>query len=430
MPNKDDIADKYHMPWYAASSNRLVATLGSLKKEVNCDICIIGGGFTGLSAALELSKKNYNVILLEKDALASSASGRNGGQLQRGYPQSPGDLAEKYGKADAKVMCDITMEGIQLIHHRIKKYNIKCDFKPGVITTGLDAGHMRGLEEEIKEWKAIGYDDLELLDKEQTREIIKSDAYVGALFDKAGGHFHPFNYGLGIARAAQKAGCKFFDHTRAKKIVHGKSPKVITDEGVVNAKYVILGGAIRLKGSEPLMRRSITATAHIIATEPLGERRMNNVMTKDVAVSDCRFIMDYYRFSGDTRLLFGGNCNYSDMGYPGEDKRLRERMVKIFPQLSMVRIDHCWHGPLEFTINRLPGLGRLTPNVYYAHGFGGQGVIATNILGCVLAEAVSGHAERFDVFAKIKHTNFPGGNLLKRPMFVLGMTWYKLRDLL
>ena len=168
----------------------------------------------------------------------------------------------------------------------------------------------------------------------------------------------------------------------------------------------------------------------MIATEPLGDKRAASLMSRDIAVSDARFIMDYYRLTSDQRLLFGGNCNYSDMEYPGEDKRLRERMVKLFPQLHMVGIHHCWHGPLEFTINRLPDLGRLSPHVYYAHGFGGQGVVATNILGCVLAEAVAGHAQRFDVFAKIKHAAFPGGNALKRPLFVLGMKWYQLRDLL
>lgn len=430
MSKKQDAAEKYHLPWYAVSSNRLVATLGTLKKEVNCDICVVGGGFTGLSAALELSKKGYKVVLLEKDALASCASGKNGGQLHRGFPQSPGDLVQKYGRHDAKVMCDVAMEGVRLIQHRIKKYDIKCDYKQGVLTAAFDGRHMKGFEAEIGEWESIGHGGLELLDKNQVQDIVKTRAYAGALFDRAGGHFHPFNYALGIARAAQRAGCKFHDHTRAVEIANGDTARVITAHGAVNAKFVILGGAIRLKGSESLLRRSITATAHVIATEPLGERRMKNVMTEDIAVSDARFIMDYYRFSGDMRLLFGGNCNYSDMAYPGEDRRLRERMVKIFPQLAAAGIEHCWHGPLEFTINRLPGLGRLAPNVYYAHGFGGHGVIATNILGCVLAEAVAGHAERFDVFAKIKHANFPGGGLLKRPMFVLGMTWYKLRDLL
>ena len=338
-------------------------------------------------------------------------------------------MVSKFGAADAAFMCKVTMEGLGTVLNRINNHEIKCDLKFGHLTAALNKKHLAELKSEQDAWKKIGYTDLEMLDARGVQDIVKAKPYIGGLMDPKGAHFHPINYALGVAQAAQRAGCRIHDETPVTEIIPGAQPKVITARGKVNAKFVILAGVTNVKGAEILARRSIRATAHMIATEPLGQRRARNLMNKDVAVSDARFIMDYYRFSSDYRLLFGGNCNYSDMNIPGEDERLRQRMLKIFPAISMVRLDHCWRGPLEFTINRMPDVGRLSPQIYYAHGFGGQGIIATNIIGKILAEAVGGQAQRFDVFAKIKHGNFPGGDSLKRPLFVAGMMWFKLRDL-
>ena len=429
MLHKNEREDNYNIPWYALSANRLVATLGPLKGEVNCDICVVGAGFTGVSAALELAAKGFSVILLESRSIAFGASGRNGGQLSRGFAKGVDWMVSKFGQADASFMCKVTMEGLGIMLNRITTHQIKCDLKFGHLTAALKPKHMGELKEEAAAWKKLGYGDLELLDARGVQDIVKAKPYIGGMLDPKAAHFHPINYALGVATAAQKAGCRIYDETPVVEVISGEKPKVITARGSVNCKFVILAGVTNVKGAEKLVKKSITATAHMIATEPLGVRRARNLMNRDVAVSDCRFIMDYYRFSSDYRLLFGGNCNYSDMSIPGEDERLRQRMINIFPALRMVRMDNCWRGPLEFTINRMPDIGRLSPQVYYAHGFGGQGVVATNIAGKILAEAVSGQAERFDVFAKVKHANFPGGDILKRPLFVLGMTWFKLRDL-
>jgi gamma-glutamylputrescine oxidase len=429
MLHKNEREDIYNIPWYALSANRLIATLGTLKSEINCDICVVGGGFTGISAALELALKGFSVALLESRSIAFSASGRNGGQIIRGFAKGVDWMISKYGASDAGFMNKVTMEGLALLLNRISTQGIKCDLKLGHLTAAMNKHHIAGLRAEKEAWKKIGYDDLEMLDERAVQDIVKAKGYIGGLFDPKGAHFHPINYALGVAQAAQKAGCRIYDETRALEVIPGDAPKVITAQGKVNCKFVVLAGVTNVKGAEKLTRRSITATAHMIATEPLGLRRARNLMSKDVAVSDARFIMDYYRFSGDYRLLFGGNCNYSDMDIPGQDERLRQRMTKIFPAMRMVRIDHCWRGPLDLTVNRMPDVGRLTPQIYYAHGFGGQGVIATNIVGKILAEAIGGQAQRFDVFARIKHGDFIGGDLFKRPLFVLGMTWFKLKDL-
>lgn len=430
IAKKYENARDYRDSWYALSANRLLATLGSLKKEVNCDVCVIGAGFTGLSAAVELAQKGYRVIILEKGTVAHSASGRNGGQVMRGWSQPPGWLIDKFGIETARVMADISTEGMGLIQRRIDEYHISCDFKQGHLTAALKPAHVRDLEREIKDWARLGQDGFSLLGQQETRALVHSDSYIGGLYDAQAGHFHPLNYALGIAQAAQRFGAVIYEGITAQDVIPGPQCTVLTDKGSLKAKYVLVAGALDMKGLGRLRRSSISAVAHILSTVPLGKDLARQVMSRDIAVADARFIMDYYRFTNDYRLLFGGNCNYTNREYPGEDKRLRGRMTEIFPQLADVPVDHFWQGPIEFTANRMPHIGRLAPQVYFAHGFGGHGVVATNILGKVLAEAIAGTAARFDVFDKIGHTPFIGGDWLKRPLFALGMTWFRLRDML
>lgn len=431
MTRKYENVKEYHDPWYALTANRLLMTLGALRDEVNCDVCVIGAGFTGLSAALELAEKGYSVILLEKDSVGGLASGRNGGHMQRGFSQSPGWLIRQYGLETAKFLSNVSLEGLGLLLARMENLDIKCDIKFGHLSAATKPAHEAELKQDIKDWQQLGHKDIEWWDQKTVQDTVLTSKYTGGLFDSKGGHLHPFNYALGIAQAFQKLGGKIYDHTAAVDIIPGTPNRVLTATGgVVNANFVVIAGVTGMKGLAPLRKVSMTATAHIIATEPLSDARRAQIMTRDLAVIDARFIMDYYRFSSDNRLLFGGNCNYSDREYAGEDTRLRQRMTELFPILNMTRIDHCWRGPLDLTMNRMPHLGRLTPHIYFAHGFGGQGVILTHILGKIMAEAVAGTAERFDVFAKIRHNPFPGGELLKRPLFVAAMTWYRLRDML
>lgn len=416
--------------WYSVTPNRLLATLGVLRGEINCDICVIGGGFTGISAALELSRKGYSVILLESNGIASSASGKNAGQLIRGYNNSPSSLVSKYGLDTAKMMCNLTLEGLALIVERIAKHEIKCDLDFGHLTAALNSGQADSLKHEIDEWAKIGHTDLKFLNERETKELVRGKGYVGGMFDPKGAQIHPLNYALGLAQAAQSAGCKIYDETPVLALQHGTPAKVITEHGTVNAKYVVLGGHVHAKGIEKLNRKVIAVTAHMIATEPLDKELAHKLMPGKLAVSDASFIMNYFRLSNDNRLLFGGNCNYSGLDYPGQSRELRQRMLGVFPELEKARIDHCWGGPLDITLNRMPNFGRLTHNVFYAHGYCGHGIILSNMAGKLMAEAISGTAERFDVFSRVKHAPFIGGDLLKRPLFVLGMMWYRLRDML
>jgi gamma-glutamylputrescine oxidase len=294
----------------------------------------------------------------------------------------------------------------------------------------MNDDHIAGLKSEIDEWAKIGYADLKYLNKDETQSFVKNEKYIGGLFDPRGAHFHPLNYALGIADAAQAAGCKIYDKTPALSIEEGNPATVMTAQGYVKAKFVVLGGYVAFKGIERINRKVIAATAHMIATEPLGEDRVKKIIPRNVAVTDANFIMNYFRLSSDNRLLFGGNCNYSGLDYPGQSNILKKRMTAIFPELSTVGIDYCWSGPLDITLNRMPHFGRLAPNIFFAHGYCGHGLIVSNMAGQLMAEAIKGTAGRFDIFTKIKHAPFVGGDMLKRPLFVLGMMWYRLRDML
>jgi len=429
-PSKSSIEKINSNSWYSSTPNKLLATLGILKEEINCDVCVIGGGFTGLSTALELSQKKYSVILLESQDIASSASGNNGGLLLRGYNHSPDTLISRYGSTTAKMMCNITLEGLALVIDRIEKHNIKCDLKFGHVTAAMNNRHVASLKKDINEWAKIGHTDLKYLNKEGMRNFVKSEKYIGGIFDQKGAHFHPLNYALGITQAVQNAGCRIYDDSPVLSIEQDSLTKIKTAHGIVNAKFVVLGGNINLKKTKKLNRKVFNATAHMIATEPLDKNIIPRILPRNIAVHDARFIMNYYRLSNDNRLLFGGGCDCIKSNYREQTKILQKKMTNTFPELARAKIEHCWNGPLNITLNRMPYFGRLAPNIFYAHGYSGHGVILSNMAGKLIADAVSGTAEKFDVFAKIKHTSFIGGNIVKQPLFALGMAWYRLRDMM
>lgn len=432
MTNYDNQKD-FRKSWYEVSTPHHSQTAGPLTQSTSADVCIIGGGFTGLSAALELAQKNYRVVVLEAGhGMAADASGKNGGHIQRGLAQPPATLAAKFGTDTARAICDMTFEGIELIRARTAQYDIRCDLHMGHVTAAMTERHLRELEDEHAGWRAAGHDGMTMLDQRACENYVRGEGYIGGLYDSLSGHFHPYAHAQGIAIAAQSLGAILHDDSRATGITSAGNKNVVTTASgaSVSADYVLVAGAVDIAPMRPALRRSISATAHMIATAPLSEETAQYLMPGNVAVADANFIMNYYRLSNDSRLLFGGNCNYSgrDMGF--EHLELKKRLVKVFPRLADIGIDHCWHGPLDLTVNRLPAVGRLSPQVFYAHGFGGHGVAATNLMGKLMAEAVMGTAERFDIFERIPHIPFIGGTFTKRPLFMLGMLWYQLRDAL
>ncbi len=415
--------------WYAASVNNNLMGYNRLESGLSCDVCIIGGGFTGVSAALELRKKGFDVVLIEAKKIGWEGTGRNGGHVQRGYIHGPQVLTEKFSFNASKLMCDLSVEGVRLIRDRIKEHSIDCDWQTGHLTvTRSPTSGIKALESEAREWRDIGYDDFRIIGRDETRQFVKSDLYHGGMYDPEAGHFHPLNYVLGLARAAQNLGVKIYENTPAEAIEKGQPNKVKTAYGDITARYVLIACGASIGLNKTLARRIITATTYLIATEPLGDLG-RQLLPRNTPVVDNRFIMDYFRLSSDQRLLFGGTCNYSAITLPGQQEKLRKNMIAVFPELTHKSIDYFWGGTIDIPINRLPDIGRFD-SIYYAQGFAGHGIVLGNMAGKVVADAISGDAKNFDVFGKINHLPFPGGPWLRRPAFVLGMMWYRLRDYL
>lgn len=399
----------------------------ALEGDASCDVCIIGAGFTGLSAALELAEAGFNVIVLETHTVGWGASGRNGGQLCSGFSEMD-KVASQVSPEDAKKCFDVSMEGIELIKSRIEKYNIDCDLQWGYINATTKASGMKELETWQEELAEVGYTDTKILDKDEVRSRIASDKFHGALWEGGAGHFHPLNYCFALAKAATAAGVKIYENSEAIDTDTGPRPTVTTKNGKVSAKHLVFAGNAYLgKLSKSLYHKIMPVGSFIIATEPIGENRARGLIAKNEAVADTNFVLDYFRLSGDHRMLFGGRCTYSGVVPDNLDELMRPRMLDVFPQLKDVKVENAWGGFIGITYNRIPDIGKLSDTAWYAHGFSGHGVVLSNMCGKLIAEGIRGQMERFDLVSQFKHGPFPGGPI-RMPMLVLAMTYYRLRD--
>jgi len=435
MPGERGTTPPRHAPsWYAATAapapDRPV-----LAGERRCDVAVVGGGFTGLSAALELAGRGYDVALLEARRVGWGASGRNGGQIVTGFNTGVGNLVRTVGRDDAHRLWTMAEEAKALIADRVARHAIACDLRWGYLFAAMKPAHMRALAAERDEWRSVGYDRAELIGSDRLGEYVASPRYVGGLYDAGSGQLHPLNYALGLAAAAEAAGAVLYEASPVTRLDTGSPAVLTTPAGRVVADHVILAGNAYLPDIGPEVARRVRprlmpVLTWIAATEPLGDNRARSLVPGDVAVADVRFALNYYRLTPDRRMLFGGGVSYSLAAPRDPAPVVRRKMVSFFPDLADARIDYCWGGRIGISLNRLPDLGRIAPNVFYAQGFSGHGVALTGLAGKLMAEAVAGTAERFDVFARLPHRPFPGGRLLRMPALVLGTTWYRLRDML
>ena len=416
--------------YYAASAN-WQTDYPELKGEVSADVAIIGGGFTGVNTALELAERGYKVALLESNRISWGASGRNGGQIIGGIGHSHEKFEKAIGKEGVKRIYDMGVECCEIIRERVAKYDIQCDLKWGYGDVAIKPRHMREFAE-FREWQEKnGYPyKLEIIDKHEIRQYVNSDNYIGGMINKDGyGHIQPLNLCIGEARAAESLGAQIFEQSRVTKIVHGANPEVHTEKGLVKAKYVVTCGNAYMGDLVPkLSKKVLPSNSCVIATEPLTEEQIQATLPADIAVCDPRTALDYFRLSGDKRMLFGGLSNYTGLEPKDLEGTLRKKMIDVFPALKDVRIDYGWSGQMGIGINRMPQLGRLSDNVFFIQAYSGHGVAPTHMMGRITAEMIAGNAERFDTFAKIKHWNWPGGKLLRRPAMALGMMYYKMLD--
>ncbi len=417
--------------WYEATAGR-GAPAPPLEGDVEADVCVVGAGLSGCSAALHLAERGYKVVLLEADRVGYGASGRSGGQIIPGYACGMAKLAAQLGKADAKRLWDISVEAVGLTRDLVAKNRIDCDLVWGHMHVGIKPRQ----REELLEWQReqegdYGYRLLRFMERDEVRQWVASERYLAGLLDSGAGHLHPLRFTLGVGRAAVAAGARLHEHSRVTQVEHGPVVTVRTDRGSVRAPFVALCANVGHEElSRPLARRNIGVASYIVATKPLGADRAKALLKDNVAIADLNWIIDYFRLSSDHRLLFGGRVSYSGVDPLGTARATRQRMLKVFPQLADVEIDYAWGGMIDISMSRAPDFGRLAPNVYYLQGYSGHGMLLAPIAGKVAAEAIAGQAERFDVFARLKHQDFPGGKLFRRPTLVAAMTWFRLRDLL
>jgi gamma-glutamylputrescine oxidase len=423
----------YVNSYYTASAHA-APERPALASSLECDVCVVGGGIAGCSAALHLAGRGMSVVLLEENRIGWGASGRSGAQALFGVAAGQGKLERLIGAADARAVWDVSVEALALMRELIARHAIECDWVDGYLLTAVKERHIRELRAEVQELHdKYGYDSVRFVPREELRAGLATARYLGALHDSNSGHLHPLNYTLGLAAAAERSGARLFEGTRALRYASAGAGqvRVSTPAGEVRARQLVLCGNVYLGATAPALARKIMAVAtYIVATEPLGRARARQLIASNAAVSDMNWVLDYFRTSADDRLLFGGRVNYSGLRSFDAPSATRARMLRVFPQLGDVRIQYAWGGEVDITLNRAPHFGRLAPNVYFLQGFSGHGIALTGIAGKLVAEAVAGTAGRFDVFARIPHGNFPGGTALRRPALVLAMLYYRLKDLL
>jgi gamma-glutamylputrescine oxidase len=400
-----------------------------LAGERRVEVCIVGAGFTGLSAAIELAERGHEVMLLEANHVGWGASGRNGGQIVNGLNASLETIEGRYGRGTADFVATVVQEGGALIRARVAKYGIDCDLKNGNVFAAFTAKQMQELEAKQSLWRRYGIDNFEMLDREGLRRHVASDAYVGGMLDRSGGHMHPLNLALGEAAALEGLGGVIHEASPVVRIDDPAGrPVVRTSTATVRPKALILAGNAYLGHLVPeLENRVMPFSTQIMATEPLGERG-RALLPTDVAVEDVRYVLDYYRLSADGRLLWGGGTVYGGTDPADIRAKLLPNLSSIFPQLGTPRIDFAWSGNCAISFSRVPQLGRLGPATTFAQGYSGHGVVGSHLFGRVLAEAVVGDLSRFDVFARVPWIPFPGGRRFAVPYSVLGSWWYGLRD--
>ena len=426
MPDTSNHANSYY-----AATRRERIDYPALAGDVRADVAVVGAGFTGVSASLSLAERGYDVVLLEANRVGWGASGRNGGQLIDGFVDI-GKIESRLGTDAANLVYRMGLECRDLVLERIERYGIECDLKFGFVDLALKQRDLDHFRSEIDRKIRLNYPHrMQFVPKEEIVSVVGSKRYIGGLVNSGNGHLHPLDLCIGEARAAADLGARIFERSAVMRVHHGSAPVVETANGRVHAKKVVLAGNAYLGRAEPkLFGAVIPAGSYMIATERLDPALASELLPQDMAACDQRVGLDYFRLSADKRLLFGGLCNYSGRHPEDITASLRPNMLKVFPQLGNARIEYEWGGYIAISINRIPQLGRIGDNSYYAQGYSGHGLAPSHLAGRIIADAIGGDFERFDVFERIGHWKLPGGKWFANPALALGMLYYRIKEIL
>lgn len=422
--------DCHHTGSYYATSANVVKLRPQLRGDLHFDICVVGAGYTGLSTALHLAEKGFNVAIVEGARIGWGASGRNGGQIVNGLNASLQTIKRRYGQDTANFVASLVTEGGDIIRERVKTYDIQCDLKATNLFTAYTSAHMRELEERLDLWRGYGITSQEMISKNKIRDYVGSDAYAGGMIDHAGGHMHPLNLALGEADAFEQNGGTIFEMSKVINVDdQSAQPVVRTEHGSITCNKVVLCGNAYLGNVVPaLTPRVMPVSTQIMATEQLDAELAQRLLPTDTCVEDIRYILDYFRLSADNRLLFGGGTVYGGADPKDIEAKLRKNMDRVFPELQRTRIDYAWSGNFALSFSRVPQMGRLNDTTYFAHGYSGHGVTGSHTFGRILSEAIAGDVSRFDVFSNVPWVPFPGGRMFRVPYSVIGSWYYAFKD--
>ena len=419
-----------HTNSYYANSIKEETNYPVLEEDLTTDICIVGGGFSGVSAGLHLSELGYKVVIIEANKIGWGATGRNGGEIIGGFS---GDdiMQEKYDAKYTDMVWNMRWEGNDIIRKRVEKYNIDCDLKWGYLDVAIKKRHIQDLKFSYEDMQNHNYPhQISLLTGDETKNLIGTNEYIGGLLNMGNGHVHSLNLCIGEAKAAESLGTLIYEKSPVLRIEKNNKPKVYTSKGSVTANSLLLTGNAYHHFDKKMQNFIIPVNSFVIATEPLSNEIINKINPQDLAVCDPNYILEYFRLTGDKRLLFGTRLNYHGNDEDFIKTELRKKMLRIYPDLSNVKIDYGWTGKIAVTVNHIPQIGKLTSNIYYSQGYSGHGVNMTHLAGKLISEAISGTMERFDLFNSIRPVSIPGTYFLRRPLLSLGVMLYKIKDLL
>lgn len=419
-----------HEASYYAATAKAYKDRSQLIGEHESDICIIGGGFTGTSAALHLAQAGYSVTLLEANRIGWGASGRNGGQICQGHNMAHADMVKQVGKEVADRLWQTSVDSVELVKSLVNTHQIDCDLTPGVLHVANKASHVRDIQAAVDYKRTtLNYDGVEYLDAKTVAEKLGTDRYHGGEWYKDGAHIHPLNFALGLARAAESHGAKLYEDSEVTEYRDGPRPVISTAKGRVTCRYVLFACNGYLGHlNRPAARKIMPINNFIIATEPLPDAIADRINPDRIAVADSKFVVNYYRLSKDRRMLWGGGENYSPRFPRDIAGFVKKHMLATYPELSEYAIDYAWGGTLAITLNRMPHIARQQENVFVAQGYSGHGVALATYAGAIFAQAVQGSVEGVDAFERLPMRDFPGGTLLRWPGLVAGMLYYSMLD--